>query len=231
VEDAALVLSVMAARTELADPAIPGRTLRIAVSTRAPAVGASVSREWKHAAEACARALEDAGHTVAHADPPYGTAATNMFLARWFSGVAADAAAYDRSRMERRSRGHVRAGRLVQRRLKEELRERWRARMDGFFDGYDVLVTPTLARFPPKAEGWSRRSWAANLWAASRYAPMCAPWNLAGFPGASVPFGRGREGMPLAVQLVAPEGGESSLLSLAKQLEQLQPWPRTAPLP
>jgi amidase len=36
--------------------------------------------------------------------------------------------------------------------------------------------------------------------------------------------------MPLSVQLVAPEGGEGLLLSVARQLESLRPWARHAPL-
>ena len=35
-------------------------------------------------------------------------------------------------------------------------------------------------------------------------------------------------GLPLAVQLVSPPGGEGQLLALAAQLEELRPWPRTA---
>jgi amidase len=36
--------------------------------------------------------------------------------------------------------------------------------------------------------------------------------------------------MPIGAQLVAPPGGEGLLLSVAKQLESLRPWPRHAPL-
>jgi amidase len=44
----------------------------------------------------------------------------------------------------------------------------------------------------------------------------------------SVPAGLDPRGLPLAVQLVAPPGGEGQLLALAAQLEQLRPWPRVA---
>jgi len=36
-------------------------------------------------------------------------------------------------------------------------------------------------------------------------------------------------GMPLSVQLVGRPGSEATLLAVAGQLEQLQPWARTAP--
>ena len=42
-------------------------------------------------------------------------------------------------------------------------------------------------------------------------------WNLAAFPAMAVPAGLDLAGMPLSVQLVAPDGGEKLLLSLALQ--------------
>ena len=45
----------------------------------------------------------------------------------------------------------------------------------------------------------------------TRYAPFAAPWNLAGWPAMTVPAGWIRDGMPLAVQLVAKPGGEAQL--------------------
>jgi amidase len=44
----------------------------------------------------------------------------------------------------------------------------------------------------------------------------------------SVPAGLGPRGLPLAVQLVAPPGGEPTLLGSAATLERLRPWPRSA---
>ena len=35
--------------------------------------------------------------------------------------------------------------------------------------------------------------------------------------------------MPTAVQLVAPTGGETTLLSLAAQIEKARPWAHTRP--
>jgi amidase len=46
----------------------------------------------------------------------------------------------------------------------------------------------------------------------------------------TVPAGLDPAGLPVAVQLVAPPGGEARLLAVAAQLERARPWPRTAPL-
>jgi amidase len=229
VEDAAIALSVMASNPELATVGTPSR-LRIAVSTKCPITGVRVAREWKEAARATGALLAQAGHSISDAGPKYATGAANAFLFRWFAGVAHDVEGLDKTKLLRRTRGHAAAGRRTGRFVKPAQRGRWRERYRSFFEQHDVLVTPTLARTPPPATGWKDRGWLANLWTSTSYAPFCALWNMVGFPAASVPAGQDKNGMPLGVQLVAPPESEGLLLSLAKQLEQLRPWPRHAPV-
>ena len=54
-------------------------------------------------------------------------------------------------------------------------------------------------------------------------------WNLTGQPAASVPAGFSRDGRPLAVQLVGRPNDESTLLSLAAQIEAERGWPDRRP--
>jgi amidase len=68
----------------------------------------------------------------------------------------------------------------------------------------------------------------ANVYANVRFAPFTGGWNFAGFPAASVPAGRHSNGLPLSVQIIGSLGRETLILSLARQLEILQPWPRHA---
>ena len=92
------------------------------------------------------------------------------------------------------------------------------------------LITPALAAPPPEAVPWHQRSWIANVASNVRYAPYAAPWNLAGYPAMVVPMGvHPVSGTPVAVQLVARPGGEPLLLSVARVLESVSPWPRVAP--
>ncbi len=42
----------------------------------------------------------------------------------------------------------------------------------------------------------------------------------------SVPAGLSPDGLPLAVQLVGLPGTERTLLAVARQVEELRPWPR-----
>ena len=71
---------------------------------------------------------------------------------------------------------------------------------------------------------WTRATLSVGNWL------FTTPWNLAGLPAASVPCGTD-QGLPLAVQIVAPPGGERTVLALAAQIEQLRPWPLTAGRP
>ena len=230
VADCALLLSVMAARPELAEPADPGR-LRVAASVRNPIQGFPVDRSWAETARTAGGVLREAGHTVRQANPAYGSRLGPMSLARWMAGTELDARQLaHRDRMSRRTSRHAAAGRLVLRTgfPKDKGREQWRRRALAFFADHDVLVTPALAQSPIRSIAWSERGWVANVFANVRYAPFAAPWNVAGWPAMTVPTGIGPDGLPRAAQLVGRPGSEATLLGLAAQLEQRRPWQRTA---
>ncbi len=233
VEDAALMLSVLAGRPLLADPAPPASRLRIAVSTRSPAVGVHVDRAWVAAAETAGELLARAGHTVEHADPPYPARFTPAVLGHWFAGAESDTVGLDRRRLEPRTRRHASLGKLARRLglVDEKHRAGWRRAHEPFFRRYHVLITPGLARPPIAVDEWSRRGWLANMAGNMGYAPFAAPWNFAGFPALVLPTGALHAvGTPLGVQLAAGPGCESLLLAIAAELEQLQPWMRHAPI-
>lgn len=231
VEDARLMLAVLAGDDSLARAAMPPPRLRIAVSTKPPVLGTRVAPRWRSAAESAAQVLAGAGHTVTTAHPPYKAADALTLAVRWTLGTAQDAEALDTARLQRRTRGHVRFGQMLRAVgvQTDPPRDRWVDRLEGFFEDHDVLLTPTLAQPPPRSRDWHDRSWLANVWRDTNYAPFAARFNLAAVPGASVPWGTDADGLPLAVQLVAWRGGEATLLDLASELESLQPWPRLAP--
>ena len=59
--------------------------------------------------------------------------------------------------------------------------------------------------------------------------PYNGVWNVTGQPAASVPAGFGADGLPRAVQIVARANDETTLLSLAAQLEAERPWAQQRP--
>jgi amidase len=232
VDDAALLLSVMADDPSLATVGPPAGKLRVAVSTKVPLPGVKVDPETLAAVGATAKALVAAGHDVTRADPPYSQSAANAVVA-WFTAATADETkGLDESKLEPRQRRHAQIGRTLERlgRVRQKDRDRFKERAGEFFGRFDVLVTPVMTKQPPVADGWPDRSWRANFFGNARWAPFSASWNFAQYPGAAVPAGIHSNGTPMSVQIVAPTGGEALLLSVAKQLEQARPWPRHAPL-
>jgi len=225
VADAALLLSVLADRPDLATVAEPGR-LRIAVSVDVPLTHAPVPRPLTAAVERTADLLSGAGHAVERAKPRYGVEPMTGILERWFAGPAEQAAGLDAALLQPRTRTHVRFGAAMRKLVRPGTARRWAERAAEFFTDHDVLITPTLAALPPKAQRWHERSCAANALPSIALAGFTGLWNLAGFPAMSVPAGRHPNGLPLGVQLVAPPGGEGRLLAVAAQLEALRPWPR-----
>jgi amidase len=231
VADAALLLSVMADNPQLAQVSEPGRALRIGVSTKPPGSRVRPDIEHLRAVVRTVRLLDGAGHHVVRVDPPYPKNPLPV-LARWFGGASFDADGLDHSRLDRAVRFHVALGDRVRAHnlVKGSDRDDYRARLSEYFADLDLLVTPTLAAPPIEAARWGQRSWPRVYSANARYAPYCAPWSFAGYPAVSVPAGvHPLTGTPLAVQLVAPDGGEQLLLGVAALIERLAPWPRVAP--
>jgi amidase len=224
--DAGLALDVIAATNRYRDPQLPAASLQIAVSARHPALGARVSADVRSALTATAAALRQAGHDIQHADPPYPST-PQLFLRCWLGGIAEDARGLSEFQLEPRTRGLAATGRQLMLRglVKPAAELPWASRARAWFAGHDLLLAPVLAGPPPRAGKWKGKGWIETAYGVAQWMGFNPPWNLAGFPACSVPAGLGSDGIPLAVQLVAPPGGESLLLSVAAQLEQLRPWP------
>ncbi|MEU8714199.1 amidase family protein [Streptomyces sp. NPDC048663] len=229
VEDVRLMLAVLAG-TEFEDSAREG-TLKIAVSRRSPLVGTTVTRPYTNAVAEAAGLLAGAGHQVRRAEPPYPASIGVTALRHWTAGTAVDAAGLDPALLTRRTRVHAAIGRRFLSGVRtSDSRDRLRARLTPFFAEYDVLLTPALARRAPRAAAWHERGWLSNALAGSNYSPLTPAWNLTGWPAMSVPFGMLPSGTPCAVQLVGRPGSEAVLLAVARTLETLRPWQRTAPV-
>ncbi|MFJ8153505.1 amidase [Streptomyces sp. NPDC094468] len=229
VEDVRLMLAVLAG-TEFEDSAREGR-LKIAVSRRSPLIGTTVTRPYTNAVAEAAGLLAGAGHQVRRAEPPYPASIGVTALRHWTAGTAVDAAGLDPALLTRRTRVHAAIGRRFLSGVRtSDSRDRLRARLTPFFAEYDVLLTPALARRAPRAAAWHERGWLSNALAGSNYSPLTPAWNLTGWPAMSVPFGMLPSGTPCAVQLVGRPGSEAVLLAVARTLETLRPWQRTAPV-
>src|SRR5699024_7046728 len=107
VADAALLLSVLADRPQLASTPEPER-VRVALSTRVPALRVPAPASLRGAALRVGEALSDTGHAVSSAAPGVPNSAMLGLLTRWTAGPAEQAETMTRTALQPRTRAHVR---------------------------------------------------------------------------------------------------------------------------
>jgi amidase len=245
VDDAALMLDVLSGNRPgdahrppppaepFAATASPRSPLRIALSTRTPFVPVPTPLDAgiRAAVERLGRLLERLGHHVETADPFYGIVG-GSFMPRSTGGVADWIERVpDPDRLDPRTHGTARMGRLLRpllglaRRL--ERPAQWQ--IGRIFRRFDVVLAPTTAQPPLRVGsidglgGWETDKVIAGA------CPYAWPWNVVGWPGVNVPAGLTADGLPIGAQLLGPANKEPRLLSLAAQLEAEESWHRLRP--
>jgi amidase len=224
----------------------PGR-LRIGLLDT-PWNGAALDPEIAEATLAVARELEALGHRVERVTAPLGTSWDSFVqanahiwcatLVRWIDGLAtATSRPIDLSTLEPATLACYAYG--LQARAVEfagalEVRNLIARSVAGWFDDFDVLLTPTLPRLPHALDTYSRGAqtmdglqWTARVFEHSPFTPV---FNVAGTPAMSLPLAMSRQqGLPIGLQFAARFGAEEVLLRLAGQLEQALPWHERKP--
>ncbi len=204
----------------------PGR-LRIALSLSSPVPPTYVADEVKRGVQDTAELLRSLGHQVVEHKPDFGLLLP-LFLPRWLRGIKNDADRLARpERLERRSRNMVKLGSLVSPGAVDKARDKeagLSARLAETFRDHDILLTPLLPTLPLELDRLVGRSTGRTFAEAANFASYCLPWNLTGQPSAAVPAGLSADGIPLSAQLVGRPQDESTLLSLAAQIEAERPW-------
>jgi amidase len=104
-----------------------------------------------------------------------------------------------------------------------------------FFEAYDVLLTPTVARrtlpigdalLNGNAPGLTAEKWVSQIFT---YAPFTSLFNTTGQPAISLPLEQDSDGLPVGMQFVARFGDEATLFRLAAALETARPWSQRHP--
>jgi amidase len=208
----------------------PGR-LRIGWSTRPVTVGVRPDPLHVAVVEETANLLAELGHDVRRVNPHYPDP-TVAFIPQYFAGIRFESELVEHyDRLERRTRETYRLGSWVTPRVVDwalAQTEKVSEKANRVFDDCDVLLTPAIAHRPPKVGILGGRGTVSSVLASMPAIAYAAVWNVAGNPAASVPCGPGPDGLPTAVQLVGPTDGETTLLSLAAQLEKARAWPLVA---
>jgi amidase len=210
------------------------------------------------AVDAAVRGLEELGHSVETLiAAPYDDAQlAKDFLLCWFVYIAwavaearretgAGDEGFERDTLIMAALGRATSG--VDYLASVQRRHQHTRRLTTFFDTYDLLLTPTLAKPPPSIGEFELpvplqrvadallKTRTARVLSLTKivddmvdqnlgWVPYTQLANLTGRPAISLPLHWSPDGVPLGVQFVAPLGGEGRLIRLAAQLEEALPW-------
>ncbi len=214
----------------------PGK-LRVAFSPVAPS-GDPVHEENKKAIAETVKLMEDLGHQVEEAAPVWDVAAWDeAFMAILMSNECMFL--QDGAEMFKRtpSRDNLESVNLFLLDQGKDIKavdllrslvvkNRVTRQIAGFFETYDIFITPVLAAPPLKIGNLSTDldDIEEMMGRLLSYMPYTAMYNLTGQPAMSVPLHWTPDGLPVGVQFAAKYANESLLYRLAGQLEKAKPW-------
>jgi Asp-tRNA(Asn)/Glu-tRNA(Gln) amidotransferase A subunit family amidase len=213
VEDAALLVSVLARRAALRD----------LDAVEPPRVGVWRTWEWDHAApetraavEAAARSLQAAGARVVEADLPAWLAHVDHAHHAIERFEMVDALAFERTHHPDLLSDALRArldqaAQVAPELYAEQLAfaRSCRRALEAVFGAHDVLLAPSaVGEAPPGL-------------ASTGSAVFNRGWTLLRVPCVTLPAARGPQGLPVGVQLVGAYGEDRKLLSIARWTERV----------
>lgn len=94
------------------------------------------------------------------------------------------------------------------------LRAAYRERCSELLADYDLLLTPTTAGVPPRADADERELRGRGI-------RLTYPFNCLGWPALALPCGHAEEGLPASIQLVGKPGGDARVLAAGALLASL----------
>jgi amidase len=217
----------------------PGK-LRIGFLRRAPQGGANLHPECVDAVEDAAHLLESLGHAV---DESHPAALDEPEHGNRFADVVASHTVTTLRQLEQlvgrkltREDVELWTWSFVERGMRISAEQylgavnwlqAWSRRVAGWWtEGFDLLLTPTIAEPPPPlgilvADPANPTGGLRRLMDLLQFTPA---YNITGQPAVSVPLYWNHGGLPIGSQLVAAFGREDLLIQVAAQLEQARPW-------
>jgi aspartyl-tRNA(Asn)/glutamyl-tRNA(Gln) amidotransferase subunit A len=201
--------------------------LRVALSRRLNVADAGRDAECLDAA---AKVLRDAGATVTEIEPPLWDAETT-FRTIWDCAHAYTLARIPPELLVHGDPGMIDCARRGWRidaatdRLAQAEANRLMRALMAFMADFDLMLCPMMPTAPlPSGHGLDTDDAALhpNWW---DWTPFSWPFNLTRSPAASVPWGVAADGLPRAVQIVAPHFREDTIYRAAAVLERAMPRP------
>lgn len=180
----------------------------VALDIKAPVFGIKPSEEYAAAARQAAAVFEHRGFSVDTSGVKYPLNPLPM-LARWTAGVDDELKHEKPAHVEWRNRVHAGIGRLLRPIIKESQPIRDRVPVEKTLAGDMVLITPALAKRPPRNRHWDKMPWIYNLVSNMLFTPYASTWNYLGYTAGIViePV----TGLP--VQVIARPGQERLVIT------------------
>lgn len=208
-------------RDSLLTKRVGPRKLVIGVNTTPATPGIKVHDDHLRAVAYAVHRLRAKGHEVREVDfkRPDPTLA---FVTQFYGGIREEIAGLEfPERIEPRHKRTKLLGAWARFKLKEWAREYSRTfgeTMTQKLEGFDALLTPTVADRPARAGAYLKTGSLRTQLASLSSTAFAAEWNVSGHAAISLPGGMGSDGLPVGVQLVGPRG-EADLLQVAQILD------------
>jgi amidase len=112
------------------------------------------------------------------------------------------------------------------------VRSAWYQAVRRFFERYDYLVLPSAQVFPfDVSTHWPKEINGKAMDTYHRWMEVAVPVTMSGCPALNVPAGFNDRGLPMGIQIVAPNHAEMSCLQLAYAYDRETQWVMKRPPP
>jgi amidase len=112
------------------------------------------------------------------------------------------------------------------------VRTEWYHAVRRFFETYDYFIAPTAQLFPFDAElDWPKEIAGQKMQTYHEWMKGVLPITMAGSPALAAPAGFNEQGLPIGIQIVAPNHGDRSCLELAYAYDLATNWVTRRPPP
>ncbi|MEA2983087.1 MAG: amidase [Alphaproteobacteria bacterium] len=112
------------------------------------------------------------------------------------------------------------------------IRTGWYQAVRAFFERYDYFLLPSSQVFPFDASiDWPKQIAGKTMDTYHRWMEVMIPVTMSSCPALSVPAGFGPAGLPMGLQIVAPNHGELACLQLAQAYDEATQWATKRPPP
>lgn len=218
----------------------PNGKLRIAWTTDSWQPGSAVDSEVASCTERVVSALEKAGHELVEESPTFDYEEfLNNTCRAWAIGMYAGMDMYAATMGRSISKDFLEPVMLSYYEYSKGLTaadafvvelglNKFRRTFGKFFEKYDMLLTPTLARLPEPLGRYSKMrtdlDYVGYFRLCDETKAFSSAANVTGQPAISLPLGLSKAGLPIGAQFMGRFGEEGALIRLASWLELEMPW-------